>query len=79
MYQYSKELCEIVMGGQPYNFEKHRGDWIDLQQLHYLCDPSIHLLTDDGALRNRVKNSSQGDRVLDFRGFLKKHGLTPRH
>jgi hypothetical protein len=79
VYQYSRGLCEIVMGSQSYNFEKHRGDWIDLHQLHYLSDPSIHLLTDDGALRNRVKRSSQGDRVLDFRQFLEQHGLPLRH
>jgi hypothetical protein len=79
MYQYYKELYRIVPGNHSYNFVKGSGDWIDLQQLHYLYDPSIHLLTDDRRLKSRVKNSSQGDRVLDFRRFLKEHGLTARH
>lgn len=78
VYTYTKALCNLVADG-PYNFDKHRGDWIDLQQLHYLCDPDICLLTDDRGLRKRVERSSQGARVLDFREFLVKHGLSPRH
>ncbi len=77
VYSYGKVLCDLVANGS-YNFEKHKGDWIDLQQLHYLCDPDIHLLTDDRRLRKRVEKCSQGARVLDFREFLTNHGFTPR-
>jgi hypothetical protein len=78
VYTYTRTLCDLVVTS-PYNFDKHRGDWIDLQQLHYLCDPDICLLTDDGDLRKRVERSSQGAQVLDFRDFLVKHGFSPRH
>jgi hypothetical protein len=77
-YRYAEELCSIVAKGQ-YNFEKHRGDWIDWQQLFYLCDPSVFLLTDDRGLRTRVGSSGQGAQILDLRDFLKRHGFTPRH
>jgi hypothetical protein len=77
-YRYVAELCSIVASGQ-YNFEKHRGDWFDWQQLFYLCDPSVFLLTDDRGLRTRVGNSAQGAQILDLRDFLKRHGFTPRH
>lgn len=77
-YRYASDLCSIVAGGQ-YNFEKHRGDWIDWQQLFYLCDPDVHLLTDDGGLRTRVEGSRQSSRILDLRRFLTDHGLTPWH
>jgi hypothetical protein len=77
-YRYAKELCSIVANGL-YNFDKHRGDWIDWQQLFYLCDPSIFLLTDDKGLWNRVGSSSQGAQILDLRNFLKSHGFAVRH
>jgi hypothetical protein len=77
VYEYSKELCSIVTSNPSYNFDTHRGDWIDLQQLHYLCDPDIHLLSDDRDLRKRVRNSRQGDRILDLREFLTQYGFTP--
>ncbi len=77
-YHYHKELCAVIADGK-YNFEKHDGDWNDYQQLFYLCDPAISLLTDDGALRRRVGESSQRYRILDLRSFLERHGLTPRH
>ena len=78
VYMYSKLLCGLVINGS-YNFEKHQGDWIDLQQLHYLCDADIYLLTDDRKLRKRVENSSQGTRILDFRNFLTSRGFTFKH
>jgi hypothetical protein len=77
-YRYASELSLIVAKGQ-YNFDKHRGDWIDWQQLFYLCDPGVFLLTDDSGLRRRVGVSSQGARILDLREFLKNHGITPKH
>jgi predicted nucleic acid-binding protein len=77
-YRYAKELCSIVANGL-YNFDKHRGDWIDWQQLFYLCDPNIFLLTDDKGLRTRVETSAQGAQILDLRDFLKRHGVTVRH
>jgi len=77
-YHYRKALCAVVATGS-YNFEKHHGDWNDYHQLFYLCNPNISLLTDDADLRKRVGESSQRDRVLDLRDFLKGQGFKPRH
>jgi len=77
-YRYDIELIRIV-GNGGYNFEKHSGDWIDWQQLFYLCDPTVDLLTDDGSIRDRVGISPQRDRILGLRAFLGAHGFTPRH
>jgi hypothetical protein len=52
---------------------------MDWQQLFYLSDPDIFLLTDDQNLQRRVGKSNQKDRVVDLREFLKQQGLTPRH
>jgi hypothetical protein len=78
VYEYDKILSRLVADGS-YNFGKHQGDWIDMQQLHYLCDSDIHLLTDDRKLKSRVEHSSQSARVFDFREFLEGHGFTPKH
>lgn len=78
VYAYDKMLCRIVKSAT-YNFAKHKSDWIDRQQLHYLCDPDIYLLTDDKHLRTRVVSSAQAARVLVFREFLREHGFTPQH
>ena len=77
-YRYDSALFATV-ATSPYNLEKHKGDWPDSQQLYYLCDPGMFLLTDDSDLRKRVESSLQRDRVLDLREFLMQHGLTPRH
>jgi hypothetical protein len=75
-YEYEKALGTIVARGR-YNFDKHDGDWVDSQQLFYLCDREVFLLTDDAGLQQRVANSSQGDRVLLLPTFLEENGITP--
>ena len=77
-YQHDSALCSIVSNG-PYNFEEHEGDWIDNQQLFYLCYPRMHLLTDDGPLKAKLRKSSQRDRVLGLRDFLSQRGFSPKH
>lgn len=76
--EYDQTLCRIASGGG-YNFERHGGDWMDWQQLFYLCDPAIHLLTDDDDIRVRVGNSPQRGQILVLRGFLQAHGFAPQH
>jgi hypothetical protein len=40
-----------------YNFEKHATNWIDEQQLYYLSDPQMHIVTADGRLQQWIKRS----------------------
>lgn len=77
-YQYDKALCETV-ASTDYNLEKHEGDWIDGEQLFYLCDPNVYILTDDAGIMRRAKESSQKHRILVFRDFLKERGFELRH
>lgn len=59
-----------------YNPEKHRNDWTDMQQTIYLCDPTIHLMTADRPLCQKVSGSHQADRVLYLPHYLKENDLT---
>ena len=61
-YVYDQALVQLMKGG--YNAEKNRNDWIDSQQLFYLCDPRVHLITDDSKIRDRCKTSDQSERVI---------------
>jgi hypothetical protein len=78
VYQYGRVLCQMVRD-KNYNFDQHSSDWVDLQQLHFLSDPNIHLLTDDRGLKERTKGSSQYERVIPFREFLTQNGFAVRH
>jgi hypothetical protein len=60
-----------------YNPEKHRNDWIDLQQTMYLCDPSIHLMTADKPLCKKISASHQANRVHFLPDYLAQEGLSP--
>jgi hypothetical protein len=62
-YEYEKQLCEIVKNGK-FNFDNHDGDWIDMQQLFYLADPTVCFLTEDKDIRQRCGSSVQSKRIL---------------
>ena len=69
-YDYQKEsFREAKAAAKNYNVTKHDGDWNDNQQLYYLCDPSMHLLTDDAGIKRKCASSPQCDRVLLFKEF----------
>jgi hypothetical protein len=78
-YEYEKALSLLVSNG--YNFEdaKSSGDWIDSQNLWYLCDPDIYILTDDKKMRDRVDRSRQKNQIILLREFLMQHGFQLRH
>ena len=59
-----------------YSFADHDSDWIDVQQLFYLSDPSIHFLTHDERLRNRVRGCGQAARIISFRDLLTELGIS---
>jgi hypothetical protein len=78
VYQHDKILNQRVRYDK-YNFEKQQGDWIDGGQLIYLSDPALCILTDDKKLRGRVEKSTQKDRLLLLREFLKVRKFPLRH
>ena len=58
-----------------YDFAKHDSDWIDVHQLFYLCDPSVHFLTRDVKLRNRIGKCGQASRIILLDEVVKALGL----
>ncbi len=49
-----------------YDFAKHETDWLDRQQLYYLCDQEIYFATGDDQLRERTAGSEQAKRILTW-------------
>jgi len=60
---FSSSLCDLALNSN-YSFEKHKNDWVDGQQLYYLADPELYVVTLDGPLKERIKSSSQAERVV---------------
>ena len=60
-----------------YDFVDHDSDWIDVHQLFYLSDPSVHFLTRDKTLRNRVVHCGQAKRIFILDDVPKVLGLQP--
>ncbi|MGD0923377.1 MAG: hypothetical protein ABSA70_16680 [Terriglobia bacterium] len=54
-----------------YNVKEDASAVLDRQQLYYLCDPTMLMLTDDSKLVHRVKGSAQQDRLLKFEDLLR--------
>ena len=76
LYAYQKASFEAADGNRGLNVEKRDGDWIDAQQLVYLCEPDMHLLTDDSAIRDKAAASEQSRRILILSEFMKDLGIT---
>lgn len=70
-YEYRKSLFEMVNGNRNYNPDKRKGDWVDGQQLMYLADPSMHMLTDESAIRQRCERSPQSERIFLLPEFVR--------
>jgi hypothetical protein len=47
-----------------YDFAQHDSDWIDRQQLDYLSDPRMVMITNERRLPARIVGSGQEDRVV---------------
>ena len=70
-YRYESALMDLAEQGQ-YNFSKHGSDWIDAQQLFYLCDPAMYFLTRDGGPKRRTIGSPQRDRIIEYEDLSKR-------
>jgi len=64
-HRYQISLCTLVKNENYDPFRDRRlGNWDDSQQLMYLCDPSIRILTLDSDFRNRTQESVQANQIL---------------
>ena len=61
-YQYDSVLYDLALNNT-YDFTKHDSDWLDTQQLYYLADPNVLLVTLDTKLKARTNKSSQNGQV----------------
>jgi hypothetical protein len=74
-YVLDSYLWELAKNNS-YNFLKHASDWMDVEHLHYLADPSIHFLTnDESTIKRRVLASTQANRILILKDEVKKLGF----
>jgi hypothetical protein len=64
-YQFDRYLWQFIRNPD-YDFSKHRGEIVDAQQLYYLCQSNIYLVTNDARLKRAVSGSPQGRRVLTY-------------
>ncbi len=74
-FAYQKSLFDHANSGQKVNLEKRKGDWVDSQQLIYLSDPDMRLLTGDGKIKERAKASEQSKRIFSLSEFTKDMGF----
>jgi hypothetical protein len=71
---FEKTLFEAAAKNSNYQPDGHDGDWVDGQQLIYLCDPNIHFLTDDKSIKAKCAKSQQCHRVLLLPEFVRSLG-----
>jgi hypothetical protein len=69
-FRFSASLGRVA-NDKGYDFTAHSSDWGDTLQLFYLCDPTMHFLTQDSDFRNRTQGSPQRDRILLYREFIR--------
>jgi hypothetical protein len=68
-YEHQK-TCFLKAASNPaFNPTKHDGDFGDFSQLFYLCDPLLHVLTDDAGMKKNCEASDQSKRILLLKEF----------
>ena len=74
VYQFDVSLWHLARD-KNYNFNDHNSDWLDSQQLYYLCDSAVIFVTKDSDLKRRAANSKQSDRIVLYSDFVKHQGM----
>ena len=54
-----------------YDFRERDSDWLDSQQVYYLCDPAAVFVTKDSRIKKRSRKSVQNDRILVYSEFVR--------
>lgn len=70
-YEFRKYDFNAAAQNRTYRWEKRGSDWVDGQQLIYLCDPSAHFLTDEAKIKTKCAASPQSKRVLLLSEFIR--------
>jgi hypothetical protein len=66
-------LCDrATKKANTYNFEKHKSDWIDVQQLFYLAAPDVTFITRDERLRNTIKGICDTSRIITLQEVIEE-------
>ncbi|MBI2861812.1 MAG: hypothetical protein HYX89_03230 [Chloroflexi bacterium] len=69
-YRFDEYLWRQVRN-RSYDLHKNDSDWIDRQQLYYMCDERIVFVTDDANVLQAAQKSPQGSRVVPFDALLR--------
>lgn len=75
-YEFRKSIFTSASANKNFNSDKRDGDWVDGQQLIYLCDPTIHIVTEESSIREKCSDSPQRHRVLILKEFIKDLGVS---
>jgi hypothetical protein len=68
-YHFDVSLWDLAKD-KSYDFKDHDSDWLDSQQLYYLCDPAVVFVTKDSRIKKRSRKSAQTDRILLYSEFV---------
>jgi hypothetical protein len=68
-YRFDYSLYKLAFESN-YDFAKHASDWIDVQQLYYLSDRDMIIITEDTNQIRRTAGSTQSARVLAYTDLL---------
>jgi hypothetical protein len=68
-YEHQKTCFSKAASNPSFNPIKHDSDFGDFSQLFYLCDPLLHLLTDDAGMKKNCEASDQSKRILLLKEF----------
>lgn len=63
-YEYEKANFDVARDNPNLNVAKRDSDWGDFQQLFYLSDPLVYLLTEDERIRTTCRASEQSKRIV---------------
>jgi hypothetical protein len=76
-YEFSKRNFAVASaeGAFRENSRTREGDWVDGQQLMYLCDPTMHFLTGDRRIKSKCSASWQCGRILLLSSFVSDLGI----